>query len=594
MKKIFLLFTILTYCATSSALNSADFSVTRISAPYFIVDGNTPATLTSAYVGFEIKNTSSSITYTNLKFSVTSIVSSIPAMVYQIQSPANGINIVGTLAPGQTKVCYFYVSYPTSKTQSPTATFNTSLTDNTASAKNTSFNIYNRTSISANAGGIATQSFSSQDIIGGIVTDTVTYAVGNVQAGDETDFQIAVSAQFDPTKIILLSTKVWSSSIPQINAGATDSLYFITGSGSNGATVRIIWTFKIASTNFTTYLLPCAGSTSGNTNYKYALNTALGQGTPITVSNNANPLTITKTSNKPVYQVNETATFTVNICNPGAFGVTIDRIVDQLPTGFTFQSVTASSQVNAANSTSIPANTATGNITFEGGVVSGANTSYYIPAGGCFSLAYTAVAPSSPAANLQTTVRDYVGATEVGSAQNTVSVIDGVVPIKWLSFNANKQSNKVLLTWQVQETEVLFYEIEKSLDGSYFKKLTAQNSKGNGLHTYTQEDFVAEANNIFYRIKQIDLNGNTSYSAIVKVSTQTENKIEVFPNPIKTVTTITGVKKGSEVSIINAAGKLIQTIKVTANSFTLNMSNYVTGTYFLQTNYGQAKAIFKQ
>jgi uncharacterized repeat protein (TIGR01451 family) len=594
MKKIFLLFTILTFCSTSFALNSADFSVTRISAPYFVVDGNTPATLTSAYVGFEIKNTSSTITYSNLKFSVTSVVSSIPAMVYQIQSPANGICIVGTLAPGQTKVCYFYVSYPTSKTQFPTATFNTSLTDNTASAKNTSFNIFNRGSISANAGGIATQSFSSQDIIGGIVTDTVTYAVGNVQAGDEADFQIAVSAQFDPTKIILLSTKVFSSSIPQINVGTTDSLYFVTGNGANGATVRIIWTFKIASTNFTTYLLPCAGSTSGNGNYKYALNPALGQGTPIIVSNNANPLTITKTSNKTVYQVNETATFTVDICNPGAFGVTIDRIVDQLPTGFTFQAITAGSQVNAGNSTSIPSIGATGTIIFEGGVLSGANTSYYIPAGGCLSLSYTAVAPSSPASNLQTTVKDYVGATEVGSAQNTVSVVNGVVPIKWLSFHANIKDNKVLLAWNVQETEVVSYEIEKSLDGRLFKKLITQNSKGDGINSYFQEDFINGASNIFYRIKQIDLNGNASYSAIVKISTQTENKIEVIPNPIKTVTTITGVKKGSEVSIINAAGKLIQTIKVTANSFTLDLSNYVTGTYFLQTNYGQAKAIFKQ
>ena len=175
----------------ADALDPNHFTINRITAPYFIVDGNSPATITKAYVGFEvINNSNSAVTYSNLKFTITSISTSVVGQNYSTISPASGIINVGTLAPGASKVCYFYVSYPANTT--PQATFNITLSDNTVSSKTASFVIRNRSSISANAGGTATQTFSNQDLIGGIVTDDVVYAVGNVQSGDESDFQVAV------------------------------------------------------------------------------------------------------------------------------------------------------------------------------------------------------------------------------------------------------------------------------------------------------------------------------------------------------------------------------------------------------------------
>ena len=178
MKKIFTLFLSLA-SITVFALNPAHFTITRISAPYFIVDGNSPATITKAYVGFEITNNSNSgITYSALKFTITSIGTSVAGQNYTIVSPVSGITNAGTLAPGQSKVCYYYISYPANVT--PQATFNVELSDNTASWKTQSFVIRNRSSISANAGGTATQTVSNQDIIGGIIEDDVTYVVVKV------------------------------------------------------------------------------------------------------------------------------------------------------------------------------------------------------------------------------------------------------------------------------------------------------------------------------------------------------------------------------------------------------------------------------
>ena len=525
----------------ASALDPNHFTINRITAPYFIVDGNSPATITKAYVGFEvINNSNSAVTYSNLKFTITSIGTSVVGQNYSTVSPASGIINVGTLAPGASKVCYFYVSYPANTT--PQATFNITLSDNTVSSKTASFVIRNRSSISANAGGTATQTFSNQDLIGGIVTDDVVYAVGNVQSGDESDFQVAVSTQFDPTKISLLSTKVIATSVPGIVNNTTDSLYFITGNGSNGATVTIRWTFRITSYNFTTYLLPCAGATSGSTNYKYALNTSLGSGSPVTVSAGANPLTITKTSNQSLYLVNSNSVFTVTISNPGAYGVTIDKIVDQLPTGFAFQAIDGTSQVTGSNSTSVPATGATGTLTFEGGVESGGNTSYYVPAGGSYILKYSATSASASASNLLTTVQDFVGTTAVGSAQNTVSV-STTLPVKLLSFHATDKKESIFLDWQTSgETNTSVFEIERSNGDGQFKKIGEQAAAGNSNQqlTYHFVDDNPLPGKNYYRLRMLDLDGKWEYSTTVSVISEKESRLcSIYPNPVSDAVSVT-------------------------------------------------------
>jgi uncharacterized repeat protein (TIGR01451 family) len=594
------LFAIFLFCisAKAMALDPSHFTITRITAPYFIVDGNSPATLTKAYVGFEVKNNSNSATtYTGLKFTMTSIGTTVSGQNYSIVSPATGIVNIGTLAPGETKVCYYYVAYPAHTTAQGTC--NVQLSDNSAQSKTQSFVIINRSSISANAGGTATQTITNQDLIGGVITDDVVYVVGNVQNGDENDFQVAVSTQFDPTKVTLLSTKVIASSIPGINSGTTDSLYFISGNGSNGATVTVRWTFKISATNFTTYLLPCAGATSGSTNYKYALNTGLGQGTPITISSSANPLTITKTSDQSVYGYNSTAIFTITISNPAAFNVSIDKITDELPLGFTFQSFDASSHVSLANSTTIPSAGATGNINFEGGVSSGDVTSYVVPAGGSLVVKYSALSPAYDGTNLTTTARDYVGVTEIGSAQNTVSV-SGTLPLSLLSFKGNRQTDQVKLEWSTAfENNTKHFEIERSIGNNTFTRIGQLTAAGSSISNmnYSFVDHSIVSANLMYRLKMVDKDGTFKYSPILffpERSAQQEIQ-KIVNNPFYNefgIVLTSDKKVAATIILSDVNGRTIrrksETLNYGVNNFIFgDLENLLPGTYIIQVITGE-------
>ena len=422
--------------------------------------------------------------------------------------------------------------------------------------------------------------------------------MGNVQNGDENDFQVSGNNFFDPTKLALIQTKVVQSSVPQINVGATDSLYFISGNGSVGATVRIVWIFRIISYNFTTYLLPCAGATSGSTNYKYQLNTSLGSGDPVTVSAAANPLTIAKTSDKAAYcSTNDaTATFTVAISNPGAYPVTIEKINDTLPTGFAFVSVTAASDITVYNSVVIPTAGATGAISFEGGIASGASTSYTLPAGGNIRLIYTATVPAGTMLNLSTKASDYIGATKVGTATNTISV-GCSLGVNLSGFSAVKENNQVVLIWTTaNESNTKNFMVQYSTDGINWLNIATLQAAGistfNSNYNYRHTNPVAGNN--FYRLLQNDLDGTFSYSDLKRIWLQNDSKtFSIVSNPVNSGLVQLKIRSKTSLSFYNAAGKLLLQKQFNPGLQSLSVTQFAKGLYFIKGEGQQEKLLIQ-
>ena len=293
---------------------------------------------------------------------------------------------------------------------SPVATFTTLLKDITTSSKTTTFTIFNRNSISANAGGLSRQSVSNADLLGGIFINDITYTVGNVRNGDEVDFQSTISQVFDPNQLQLVSTKIIASSVPNIRIGTTDSLYFVTGSGRTGDSVKVRWTFRIKASNFKAYMLPYSGATSGSSNYKFQIYNALGTvGDSFVIASPANAITINKRSDKRTYTICDTAQFTITVHNNAGFGLTIDSINDQLPANFSYISLATGSDIQQSICMNTPDNGSTGNINFTGGIDGITETSFFVPAHDSIVLIYKAKAPCTAQADQSTVVSGFVG-----------------------------------------------------------------------------------------------------------------------------------------------------------------------------------------
>lgn len=594
-KHLFLAIACLLLISVVKAVNPGDFNITRISAPYFIVDGNSPATVTRCYVGFEVTNVSNA-TYDKLVFAIPSVTSSVPGTSYNILAPSGRTINVGTLAPGQSKVCYFFVVYPANV--NAIGSFTTVLGDDSPITKTTVFSIRNRSSISANAGGASTNAFSNQDLLGGILTDTVTYAVGNVRNGDENDFQVAATPSFDPTKLELLQTRVIQSSVPGISAGATDSLYFISGNGSNGSTIRIVWIFRIVGFNFTTNLLPLAGATSGANNYKYSLNSSLGAGTPVTVSANANKLSITKYSDADLYCASDipSATFTIEIRNTGAFPVSINKITDTLPDGFSLAGIDPASDVNLFNSVVVPDAGTTGEISFEGGVTSGGNTSYVVPADGSIRLIYYATVPATNALNLVSGATAFVGTTPIGFTEDTVSV-SCLLPVTISQFTAFRQNNNVMLRWTTErELNSAEFIVQHSTDGSVWNNIGTVAAAGNSEVRRMYNMIHRQPSNgmNFYRLKEISTTGTYSLSQIVRLLfTENGPGIRVYPNPVTGGMMNVETDESRNMLMLDSKGRIILRQITQPGTNRINVSHLSKGLYILKTDTGSQKIIIE-
>jgi Secretion system C-terminal sorting domain len=177
-----------------------------------------------------------------------------------------------------------------------------------------------------------------------------------------------------------------------------------------------------------------------------------------------------------------------------------------------------------------------------------------------------------------------------------------VLPVKFTSFSATKKDNDALLSWVVEnETSLVTnYEVERSVDGIKFDKVNTIAKNGGGgtsnIYNITDPNLSVVKNNgiIYYRIKQIDVNGTFIYSDIKNVRlTEKGTIISAFPNPVTDFTTVKiDVIEAADlnISLINADGKQLQTSILKAakvlNLKKIDMNNLPKGDYLLKVTLG--------
>lgn len=130
----------------------------------------------------------------------------------------------------------------------------------------------------------------------------------------------------------------------------------------------------------------------------------------------------------------------------------------------------------------------------------------------------------------------YAGGAGDGFAQALFAGTIKALPIQLISFDAEARLNYVLVKWVVAgETDVDFYTIERSHNGTLFRQLRQLPSQGNtaGIRTYSLTDDDPLTGRSYYRLKWTDLDGKEAYSKIRSVlfESQQQQDFLLFPNP---------------------------------------------------------------
>lgn len=215
----------------------------------------------------------------------------------------------------------------------------------------------------------------------------------------------------------------------------------------------------------------------------------------------------------------------------------------------------------------------------------------------------------------------------VGNAQVSISnkqVYDSIVfkvtynycpavslPSKLISLNYTAESGKVILNWSSLENLTDgSYEILKSLDGRTYTSINKQTINAQHLNGYSflYKQTIQDGNKAFFQVKQIDQNGNVTYSKVISAilpptnnigQVTTEKKMLVYPtvpNGFINVFIPSGNNKDEwDIKIISLAGKIMQQSKFSNTNLakvTL-MNNLPTGMYIVSAYNARTQVSYK-
>lgn len=167
------------------------------------------------------------------------------------------------------------------------------------------------------------------------------------------------------------------------------------------------------------------------------------------------------------------------------------------------------------------------------------------------------------------------------------------LPVELVSFEAINSGRKTQLSWTTaSEFNNDFFEIQKSEDGKTWNAIGEIQGTGttNQPTNYEYFDYSYSAVNIvYYRLRQVDLDGTEDFSPIRSVS-QSQSGFSVFPNPSRGLTSVTSTDTLilDEISILNCVGSKLSTEEIctqtSENMILINTSKLPSGVYFIVVN----------
>lgn len=160
----------------------------------------------------------------------------------------------------------------------------------------------------------------------------------------------------------------------------------------------------------------------------------------------------------------------------------------------------------------------------------------------------------------------------------TYTASGGPLPIRILSFNGIKDVSKVLLSWQTSsEQNSKLFDVEFSENGSTWTSIGQVKAAGTST---TQRTYVlthaTPVNGVnYYRLKQVDLNGNFSYSNVVAINFTIKgvNISAVYPNPFVSRIKIDISSDRSEVVRIQVSDNLGRVLKTQSSAIQKGVNN---------------------
>ena len=176
------------------------------------------------------------------------------------------------------------------------------------------------------------------------------------------------------------------------------------------------------------------------------------------------------------------------------------------------------------------------------------------------------------------------------------------LPVNFIGIIASKgANNSVNIRWDVaDEVDVMHYEIERSTDGKQFTKIGTV--PANKKTVYTFADGQPYNGNGYYRVRNVDIDGKSKYSYLVRINMGKVTQMRAFPTMANNQVTVEhpAIKTSTTISLATADGKMVKAIQVIQGTTMtkIDLLALPSGMYLLRfydgTGYSETMKLVKQ
>ncbi len=169
--------------------------------------------------------------------------------------------------------------------------------------------------------------------------------------------------------------------------------------------------------------------------------------------------------------------------------------------------------------------------------------------------------------------------------------------VTFLNFDGAITNNHAALKWSTAtEINNKGFNVERSIDGQNFSSIGFVEGHGssNVVNNYSFDDNKLLSGTLYYRLKQIDLDGKFTYSKTIQLNQDNKFSWNIYPNPVTDnswlqIQLATASKVTMQMVAVN--GKILQavdkgTLAPGTYSLPLNLKSVAKGTYFIKLMIG--------
>ncbi|MBC7904497.1 MAG: T9SS type A sorting domain-containing protein, partial [Gemmatimonadaceae bacterium] len=201
------------------------------------------------------------------------------------------------------------------------------------------------------------------------------------------------------------------------------------------------------------------------------------------------------------------------------------------------------------------------------------------------------------------TVTDSAGLSATNTTE--VNVLTGALPVEITFFKGQRQGEEILLEWATAtEQNNDFFAVERSEDGINFVSIGNVKGAGttNAVTNYSFKDTKPAKGNLYYRLRQVDLDLHSKLSKVVVINASGRKLIEdIYPNPVndRLVVSIQNDSKGNgSIVIYDLSGRVAkkQLIRKDQAAFntTIQVNDLVPGLYIVEVKVGSDYKIMQK